>query len=303
MNEPMVTNYGRNINFLNKFKELKTNAVFASIHSLLGLIAFIMYSGIEAQSQWIYREGQPVLKYCYFIAIVAGLIISVIYVCLMKKASYRKAYTASVIESGIWFATSVGILMNMKESDADSCAIVFIILFLAAGCAYWLFAINEQKKQKIIVDNLEKAYLDIKKDKVCGMAVNNVEIAGDVEYFELKYEDVRNVIYQDINDGKGYYNLFIDYKGGTYKLNIERSKTAMKTLKMIKYTLEEGKDPFEDVFDEAEANHGSGNNVAVTDTTVKVEKNDEGLVCCPACSRWQSGDNRACYKCGQKFEN
>ena len=107
--------------------------------------------------------------------------------------------------------------------------VLFIILLICNivdlfVCLYTL--INNIKKMSIIKANISNCYLKLDKESISGISFSNIELADNGSYFEIKYEDIRNIREQN----SMLCNLYIDHIGGTYKLSVENSTEAINII-------------------------------------------------------------------------
>ena len=89
-----------------------------------------------------------------------------------------------------------------------------------------------EKKNIVIIDNLEKSYLELNESGISGINITNATLPSNTSYFEIPYNDIRNIrTAQPDAQTKQYFNLFIDTKYGTYNLLIDQVVIASDTTK------------------------------------------------------------------------
>jgi len=307
----MSTSYGKNTKLLEKLKDsfvLKIGFFISrtveGLFTLIGAILMIKagLSMMDSGQSGYEDEINPIV-----VTLLACLSILII-MFGQKKAKNKKSaggsahlYATFSSVSFLWGIYGLFIILNDVESDIDGVALAYIISFIVLeglGLVCWYI---ETKKRGTVSSNIEKGYLELKPDMICGISFNSLEITGDGVYFELAYEDIKDARSDEANPDAGrYYNLYIDHKHGTYKLSIERAKTAQKTLRYILDSLADGQDPFEEIRKE-EALEAERKSWHLSAEPLYVEKNSEGLISCPVCGKWQNADTAKCFNCGQKL--
>ncbi|MBR3844943.1 MAG: hypothetical protein IKM39_05505 [Clostridia bacterium] len=83
------------------------------------------------------------------------------------------------------------------------------------------------KKYGIILSNLEKSYLELHSGYVCGYTCSNINSLNSSCYFEVPYDDIRDIRVEGAN------RLCIDHKNGTYILFIENNQYAVIEVKKV----------------------------------------------------------------------
>lgn len=269
-----------------------------------GMIPLILFLIIIIKSQGKYSSSyKDLVGWTAFVLIVCGIIIAIAG-SYIKQLAYESVMKTSQIISLISVIYSILILSSDDYEELITVIILFNTSMLIAIIYGYVVRTQCLKKKIIIESNLNNAYLELTETCVCGISFSNIEQTNNGQYFEVEYEDIRNIRIAK----EGCYNLHIDHKLGTFNLVIKSPDDIKKKIINIKERLSKGLSAFEDVGKEENVKvkkeryvKYNGNNSH--SIPVYVTKDEKGMIECPTCGRYQQGDRYVCWDCDQVFIN
>lgn len=296
----MIRHYGKNRKAIEASRTMLSMMVFIIVSSIIVSFLFIIGLGMELGSEWC--EDEEINIFVFLIPVLISTFLNLPSSRHIKTKEYKRSMLNDILSMLVWLVFCLFIACNGEESDMDTLAIVYIVISIAIIPIFVVWGLSEEKKKWVVVSNLEKCYLELGDERLTSISFGSVEIPGNGTYFEIAYTDIKNIrCDHNIDPQAGrYYNLFIDHAYGTFKLCIESCSSAIAAINNAREAIAKGEDPFvEEKKEDVKAAQRSG--IAGSDIPMKAEKNDAGLICCPTCGRWQGGEHKKCYRCGQAF--
>lgn len=211
--------------------------------------------------------------------------------------------------AGIW-ALIYGLSEFDIFNDAGFASLAYLAL-IGFGAFMVFSQIRSYRFLTLICENLSKSYLQLKGDGVCGYCFTDISARDSGHYFELKYSDIRNVLYTGkayynattLNNTADFYNLIINHANGTCKLCIERAQDARECLTTIITRSPSSSTQKPSVTEPEKQVHVSvvKQSPNMQDTRPIIEPNTSGRYFCPNCGAEQNYRRRICFSCGYEF--
>ncbi len=281
----------------NLFSELRKAAVFNPVAIIALPLSILFYIiGLSLNKAILDDIGSYISKRLAIFTTIkgffwGGLILSIV-LCIMfgifiSKKDYARATNCGAAMCGYSGAECLFFMFNSVLSDYSDIAnlksffIIFFVLFFIVLVGEIAFPVLIKKQMDIVVDNLEKCYLELTKSKINGISFTNANTINNGSYFEITYDDIRNVRTSQPNvQTKQYFNLYIDTKYGTYSLSIDNHITAHD---FIKKALIDTRSGMEISFPEIK---NSTSSAQIKDGHGKIQNyNSDVEWCCPTCAR------------------
>lgn len=241
----MTRRFTHNANFIS---ELSKTAVFnpvAIIALPLSILFYIIGLSLNKEilsvvDKYIYEENTVfnVIKTFFWIGLILSIVLCIMYAVYISNKDYVRSTNCGAVMCGyaggeclvFMFNEDVGYLSEV--ANLKSFFIIFFILFFAVFVGEMIYPKYIEKKNIVIIDNLEKSYLELSESGISGINITNAALPSNGSYFEIPYADIRNIrTAQPSAQTKQYFNLFIDTKYGTYNLLIDQVVIACDTTK------------------------------------------------------------------------
>lgn len=264
----------------------------------------------------------------YWLGVFELVLVGILYLVAVSRRDYKRQSVCGGMLCGFSGANClVSLFMEDVRSKAvEPFSIVFFIIFATVFIGEIAVPKVFERKNETIINNLGKCYLKLSETTVSGISFNDVTRAGDGDYFELEYKDIRNVrTATDSASAKQYYNFYIDSKYGTYKLSVGDNTFARNELikAIANGGLFEEKNIPEKKEQKTSARSREGSwccpncervneNYIVTcgcgqDRPFEIEQREDcfdinsKIVICPKCNQKQDRLRTSCFKCGFEF--
>jgi len=161
-----------------------------------------------------------------------------------KLESYLKRWRKNQLFAPVFFILGLSIMIDgvkMMEDALEydlSFGYGVIAIIGVIGCAYVLYQVFIMS---VVCRNLSKGFLEFKEDRMCGYAYNDIRKNDDGEYFELRYDELRDIkctVHKwktalDLHNRACFYNVYVDYAGGTYRLSVDLKEGKEETLRFL----------------------------------------------------------------------
>ena len=236
----MTRRFTHNVNFIS---DLRKSAVFnpvAIIAMPLSILFYIIGLSLNKEilsvvDKYIYEENTVfnVIKIFFWVGLILSIILCIMYAVYISNKDYIRATNCGAAMCGyaggeclvFMFNEDVGYLSEV--ANLKSFFIIFFILFFAVFVGEMIYPKFIEKNNIVIIDNLEKSYLELSESGISGINITNASLPSNGSYFEITYGDIRNIrtSHPDAQT-KQYFNLFLDTKYGTYNMLIDQNVTA-----------------------------------------------------------------------------
>ena len=241
----MTRRFTHDTNFIS---ELRKAAVFNPIAIISLPLSFLFYIlGLSKNKEILspYEDEIPaelavfqMIKIFFWVGLILTIVLCIMYAGFISSKDYVKATNCGAAMCGYAGAESLIYMFNgtvaeySEISNMKSFFTIFFILFFAVFVGQMAYPKFIEKKTSVIVENLQKSYLELSENGISGLNITNSLLPSNGSYFEIAYEDVRNVrTAQPDPQTKQYFNLFIDTKFGTFNMLIDQYVIACDTIK------------------------------------------------------------------------
>lgn len=233
--------------------------------------------------------GVKFVRTLYWFGILMLVVVGILYAIAVSRKDYKRQTVCGAMLCG-YAGSDCTFTMFNKNCDYENIktfSIIFFVVFVAILIGEYLYPKLNAKNNDILVENLNKCYLELSDKGVCGISFNNITAAGDGTYFELEYSDIRQTRWTQVSaQGKQYYNLYIDSKYGTYNLSVNDCKMASEFINKAVADVKAGR---EVAFPERKSLFG--NHDSKYGESVPISQRTQGI------GEW------VCSKCGKTNQN
>lgn len=241
----MTRRFTHNANFIS---ELRKTAVFNPVAIIALPLSILFYIiGLSQNKEIIgpYKKEIPAelavfqtIKIFFWVGLILSIVLCIMYAVYISNKDYIRATNCGAAMSGYAGAECLIFMFNSTVAEYSEVAnlkslfTIFFILFFAVFVGETIYPKYIEKKNTVIIDNLEKSYLELSESGISGINITNAALPSNGSYFEIPYADIRNIrTAQPSAQTKQYFNLFIDTKYGTYNLLIDQVVIACDTTK------------------------------------------------------------------------
>ncbi len=251
------------------------------------------------------RDDEETLLYTMSIIYLIWSIVSLIIGAYFKNQSNNAVAYKFYNSNSFLIVFTATLVFVWQLEDLIGLSILFLLLSVGSGIACIALNIFGNKENATVSNNIERGYLNIKHDMICGISFTDIKVPGNGDYFELPLENIR---YIEIITSE-LCNLMIHHKNGTYRLCIESPDIAKTNIEEMIHlskkqpqsdnppTQSNGDSRVEQTvvshFDSAQSHS----------IPVHVHINQHGQILCPRCGTEQNNNRYRCYHCEQVFIN